>query len=393
MGTDSTAANIRLEDVVDLLCKILRFDTTNPPGNEKPLAEMLGALMTERGFETEVTDLGNNRANVTARLKGSGERKSLILNGHLDVVPPGQVAWMNDPFDPLQKDGNIYARGASDMKAGLAAMIIAAFAVKASGKQLKGDLIIACSADEESGSLGARDFRSKGGLEGVGAIIVGEPSSCNINIAEKGALWIEVTTLGKTAHGAFPEQGINAIVGMNAILSAVLDYKQKLVYTPNKLLGHPSMSISTIQGGVKTNVVPDRCVLTLDIRTVPGMSHSEIVKDIQAICEKVKAAQPGLDATVTPINDRPAVETPAEHPFIKLAQSVVKDQTGRDADVHGVNFYTDAAIFLPGTDIPAILYGPGDASMAHQPNECVPVAALEEAARFYVTMIERYLAD
>lgn len=391
MVTDSTAANIRLEDVVDLLCKMLRFDTTNPPGNEKPLAEMLAALLAEHGFETEVTDLGNNRGNVTARLKGSGERKSLILNGHLDVVPPGQVAWDHPPFDPVQKDGKIYARGTSDMKAGLASMIIAAIAVKKSGRQLKGDLIITGSADEESGSLGARDFRDKGGLEGVGAIIVGEPSSCNINIAEKGALWIEIATLGKTAHGAFPEQGVNAIVGMNAVLSEVLKYK--LVYTPNKLLGHPTLSVSMIQGGVKANVVPDRCVLTVDIRTVPGMSHSEIVKDLQAVCDKVKAAHPGLGATVTAINDRPAVETPAEHPFIKLAQSVVKNQTGRDADVHGVSFYTDAAIFLPGTDIPAILYGPGDASMAHQPNECVPVAGLQEATSFYAEMIERYLAD
>ncbi|MCL1985755.1 MAG: M20 family metallopeptidase [Betaproteobacteria bacterium] len=388
----ATTAKISVHDVVDLLCAMLRFDTTNPPGNEKPLAEMLAAFMSEKGFAVELTDLGNNRANVTARLNGNGERKTLLFNGHLDVVPPGQMAWEHaSPFDPVVKDGKIYGRGSSDMKGGLAAMIVAATAVKATGRALKGDLIITCSADEESGSLGARDFRQKGGLENVGAIIVGESSSCGINIAEKGALWIEIYTVGKTAHGAFPEQGINAITAMNAVLTELTNYT--FSYQPNKLLGHPSLNISTIQGGVKTNVVPDRCVLTLDIRTVPGMEHNGIVKDIQAICERVKTERPGLSIEVNPINDRPAVETVANDPFIVMAQEVIRDNFGREESVHGVSFYTDAAIFLPGTNIPAILYGPGEAAMAHQPNEYVPIAGLEEAARFYAAMIERYLID
>ena len=377
--------------VVELLGEMLRFDTTNPPGNEKPLAEMLAALLRPRGFDVEVTDLGDNRANLTARLRGSGERKALLFNGHLDVVPVGQVAWKHDPFEPFQEDGKIYGRGASDMKSGLAAMIVAALKVRDSGKSLKGDLILTCSADEESGSRGAKVYRDRGGLDGVGAIIVGEPSSCEINISEKGALWLEVAMSGKTAHGAFPEQGINAIVGMNAFLDELLRYK--LSFRPNELLGAPTVNISTIQGGVKTNVVPDRCVLTLDIRTVPGMSHAAIVSDMEMLCEKAKQRVPGLQAGVTVLNDRPAVETPAGHAFVELARSVIREAFGREAGVHGVSFYTDAAIFRPGTELPAILYGPGEASMAHQPDEFVPVARLEEAVRFYTLMIERCLID
>lgn len=377
--------------VVDLLIQLMRYDTTNPPGNEKPLAEMLSAYLAERGFATEVTDLGGNRANVTARLQGSGERKALLFNGHLDVVPTGQVPWRFPPFEPHIEDGKLYGRGSSDMKSGLAAMIVAALAVKESGRRLKGDLIITGSADEESGSAGAVQFLESGGLEGVGAIIVGEPSSCELNISEKGALWIEVITLGKTAHGAFPQNGVNAIMGMNAILDELGKYRFR--YTENALLSAPSMNISTIQGGVKTNVVPDRCVLTLDIRTVPGMKHNDIINDIKIICEKAKTLIPGLEAEVRPVNDRPAVETAADHPFVRMGQEVIKDLFGRDAAVYGVNFYTDAAVFLPGTDLSALLYGPGDASMAHQPNEFVPVEKLGEAARFYAAMIERYLID
>lgn len=377
--------------VVDLLMQLMRYDTTNPPGNEKPLAEMLAAYLAGQGFATEVTDLGGNRANVTARLRGSGERKALLFNGHLDVVPTGQVPWKFPPFEPHIEDGKLYGRGSSDMKSGLAAMIVAALAVKESGRPLKGDLIITGSADEESSSAGAVQFLESGGLEGVGAIIVGEPSSCELNISEKGALWIEVITLGKTAHGAFPQNGVNAIMGMNAILDELGKYRFK--YTENTLLSAPSMNISTIQGGVKTNVVPDRCVLTLDIRTVPGMKHEDIINDIKVICEKAKGLVPGLETEVHPINDRPAVETAADHPFVRMGQEVIKDLFGRDAAVYGVNFYTDAAVFLPGTDLPALLYGPGDASMAHQPNEFVPVEKLGEAARFYAAMIERYLID
>ena len=391
MGDAMASFSDASTDVFELLCKMLRFDTTNPPGNEKPLAEMLASYMKDRGIEATVSDLGDNRANVTGCIKGSGERKALMLNGHLDVVPTGLTPWDTPPFDPVQVGDKLFGRGASDMKGGLAAMIVAAAIVKASNKPLKGDLIITGSADEEAGSLGARAYREQEGLDDIGAIIVGEPSSCCINISEKGALWIEVITIGKTAHGAFADQGINAVVGMHLFIGEILQYKFE--YTANELLGHPSLNISIIQGGVKANVVPDRCSLTLDIRTVPGMPHSKIVDDINAICEKVKAKMPGLEMSVNPFNDRPAVETPKDHPFIKMAQSVIADKFGGDTAVKGVNFYTDAAIFLPGTDIPAILYGPGDASMAHQPNECVSVPQLSEAVTFYVTMIERYLVE
>src|SRR5690606_19256390 len=134
-------------------------------------------------------------------------------------------------------------------------------------------------------SIGAVKFVDDGGLEGVGAIIIGEPSSNGINIAEKGAFWIEITSYGKTAHGAFPQNGINAVVHMNALLSELISYRFK--YEENQILGHPTMNISTINGGVKTNVVPDKCSITIDMRTVPGMDHKEILKDFEKLIDKL----------------------------------------------------------------------------------------------------------
>lgn len=389
MASEQILTQIDDNEAVNLLRKMLQIKTINPPGNEKDLAELIAKELNSFGMEAEVVDLGNNRGNVIGRLRGTGERKALLFNGHLDTVPPGDVEWDYGPYSGHIQDGKIYGRGSSDMKGGLAAMIMAAKAVKKSGLELKGDLIFCGTAGEEADSIGAFDFLNKGGLKDIEAIIIGEPSSCGINISEKGALWLEITTFGKTAHGAFPDRGINAITCMNALINEFLNYKFK--FSENELLGRPTINIATIQGGVKTNVVPDKCVITIDIRTVPGMEHSEIIKDFEGIIAKLQERIPDLKATVDIVNDRPAVETATNHPFVKMAQEVIQAEFKRLEKPKGVNFYTDAAVFLPATNLPAILYGPGDAEMAHQPNENISIERLSEALQFYAAMIERYL--
>jgi succinyl-diaminopimelate desuccinylase len=376
-------------EVVELLQKMIKIETVNPPGNEESLAKLLYEEMKSFGMEAEIVKLQGERANVVGRLRGSGERQTLLFNGHLDTVPPGEVKWEFDPFEAVISNNRVYGRGSADMKSGLAAMIIAAKAIKKSGLQLKGDLVVSCTAGEETDSIGAHDFVNKGGLENVGAIVIGEPSSCGINIAEKGALWLEITTYGKTAHGAFPDRGINAISHMNALLSELFNYK--LSYEVNELLGSPTMNISTIHGGVKTNVVPDKCSITIDIRTIPGINHDDLIVDIQRIIDKIGSGIENFKAEMKVLNNRPAVETPKDNPFVKLAQKVIKEQFDRHEEPKGVNFYTDASVFLPAKEIPAIFYGPGDADMAHQPNEFVCIDRLHEATQFYYELIRQYL--
>ena len=389
MASEKILAQIDDQETVALLVKMLQTKTVNPPGNEKVLAQLIAQQLTACGIEAEVVDLTGNRANVIGRIRGCGERKTLLFNGHLDTVPPGDVKWEHDPYAGTIAGGKVYGRGASDMKSGLAAMIMAAKAIKKSGVALKGDLVFCGSIGEETDSIGAIDFLNRGGLEGVGAIVIGEPSSCGINISEKGALWLQITTFGKTAHAAFPDQGINAITRMNAVLNELLHYRFQ--YTENELLGQPTMNIATIQGGVKTNVVPDQCVLTVDIRTVPGMNHDEIVADFKGILAALAKRIPGFKSSIDVISDRPAVETKADDSFVKLCQSVVQQEFGKQAQPKAVNFYTDAAVFLPVVPLPTVLYGPGDAEMAHQPNEYVLIERLNEATRFYAALAEEYL--
>jgi len=377
------------DEAIELLQEMIRFKTVNSPGDELPLAEFIKSKLEEAGVESFVDDMGSNRGNVVGRIKGTGERDALFFNGHLDTVPPGDIEWEHGPYSGDISDGRIYGRGSADMKGGLAAMLTAVKAVKKAGWELKGDFIYSATAGEETDSIGAVKYVDDGGLDGVGAIIIGEPSSNGVNIAEKGAFWVEITTYGKTAHGAFPHKGVNAVVHMNALLSELISYRFR--YEENELVGYPTMNISTINGGVKTNVVPDKCSITIDMRTVPGQVHGEIVKDFEAIIDKLAGEIEDFKAEVKVLNDRPAVETKVSNEFVKLAVDTVKEEFGKEIEPKGVNFYTDASIFLPPSGLPCIFYGPGDADMAHQPNEFVPIDSYMECIHFYIAMIENYL--
>lgn len=389
MNIDRVLKEIKKEEVVVLLQEMIQINTVNPPGNEKKLAQYMKKRLDSFGINSEVIDLGNNRANIIGRIEGSGQKEALLLNGHLDTVPPGDIEWEYGAFSGKIVDGKIYGRGSADMKGGLAAMIMAAGAIKKVGMPLKGDLIIAGTAGEEIDSIGAFHFLESGGLNNVGAIVIGEPSSYKIKIAEKGALWIELTTYGKTSHGAFPEKGVNAIVHMNLLLNELLKYDFK--YQENRLLGKPTFNISTIEGGVKTNVVPDKCSMTIDIRTVPSIEHGDIINDFQKIINRLKKKVKDFNADIKVLNDRPAVETKENHPFIELGKRVGKKYLKKDIGIKGLNFYTDAAVFLPATNLPAIIYGPGDSDMAHQPNEYITIEGLWETVQFYIGIILEYL--
>lgn len=381
---------IEKEETVSLLQNMIRFNTVNEPGNEKPLAEFISEIFNSLEIENCVDDLGNNRANVIAKIRGRGESSSLLLNGHLDTVPIGDVNWDYGAFSGEILNERIYGRGSADMKGGLAAMIIAFNAAKKAGLDLKGDLVFSATAGEEVDSIGAIKFVEDGNLDDLGAIIIGEPTSNEIKVAEKGALWIEITNYGKTAHGAFPEEGVNAIVHMNHLLNKISNYK--LIDTKNDLLTPPTLNISTIKGGIKTNVVPDKCSMTLDIRTAPGMDHKKIIEDFKEMIDELSFELDEFRADVKIINNRPAVETNLENEFVKLAYKTNIDILGNDKSPGGVNFYTDASIFLPAReDIPCVIYGPGDSEMAHQPNEFITIESLMDAVKFYCGIIENYL--
>lgn len=389
MKIDEIAPFIDEDELVKFTAESLRVNTVNPPGSERPLAELFAGKMEELGLEVRLCPIGEKRANVVGVLRGKGKGPALLYNGHLDTVPPGDVRWEYGPFSGEIVGNKIYGRGAADMKSGLAAMIMAAGALKKSKVELEGNLIIAATAGEETDSIGAKELLKEKEMSKVGAILIGEPSGNELYIAEKGALWLRVKALGKTAHGSMPEMGINAILHMKQFMEELCGYKFE--YQEHELLGCPTMNIGTIRGGIKTNVVPDSCEITIDIRTVPGMSHSAIIEDFKAIIEKLKENIPELNMTIEVENDRPPVGTDKDHEFVKLAIKVGEGVFKKALVPKGVNYYTDGAVFVPEMNLPFLILGPGEAGLAHQPNEYVEIDKLLKAAEFYAAFAVEYL--
>ena len=382
---------IEMLESVRFLKELLQINSVNPPGNEELVARAIAEKLQENGIEYTIRPLGPNRAYLVATLKGKGNKKSLVFSGHMDTVPPGDIPWEHEPFKAEEVEGVIYGRGASDMKGGLAALTMAMIEIAHSGVALEGDLVLAATAGEEVDSLGARAMVEDGVLKDAGAMIIGEPSNGEIFVAHKGALWIEVLSYGKTAHGSMPELGINAIDNMVTFINA-LSNKFKFNYKEDTLLGGPTINLGTISGGVRTNVVPDMCRLQIDMRTVPGQNHQEILSDIKGLLKEIEGSSNAkFDLNI--LNDLVAVGTSIENPLIQLALSTAEELFNREYKSKGVRFYTDASTFVPGlgNNLPVLIYGPGNETMAHKPNEYVEVSKYVDSIKFYKEVALRYL--
>lgn len=380
-----------MSEAITFLKELLNTNSVNPPGNEEEVARIIADKLKENGIESTIRPLGPNRAYLVARLKGMGNKKSLVFSGHMDTVPQGDMPWEHEPFDAKEINDCIYGRGASDMKSGLAALTMAMIEIAKSHVSLEGDLVLAATAGEEVDCLGARAMIEDGILNDAGAMIIGEPSNGEIFVAHKGALWIEVESYGKTAHGSMPEQGINAIDNMYTFMNALFN-KFKFKFKEDNLLGGPTLNLATISGGVRTNVVPDLCRLQIDIRTVPGQNHQEILSDIKGLLKEIEGnSNAKFDLKI--LNDQVAVGTSIENPLIQLALSTANELFNREYKPKGVRFFTDASTFVPGlgNNLPVLIYGPGNETMAHKPNEYVEVSKYVDSIKFYQEVALRYL--
>jgi len=376
-------------DVVKFCQELVRIKSVNPPGDELQAAEYVASVLKKLGLEVELIKHSPTRASVLARLKSSRKKPGLLYNGHLDTVPVGAEEWIHEPFRADVAEGKIWGRGTADMKGGLAVIMVAAKALAEARVPLQGDLIIAATAGEEVDSLGATTVAARPDLGPVQAVVIPEPSYNDIFVAEKGAFWIEITTQGKTAHGSMPEMGRNAVMMMVTLINEL--GKMSFPYKEHPLLGGFSQSINTIAGGVKTNVVPDYCAVTVDMRTVPGQDHRAILRQVEDLIADLSRRLPDFKALVKVTNDRAPVETSPEEPAVQSFADVVAEVAGERPVPKGVRYYTDAVAFVPVLRAPMIICGPGDAKLAHQPNEYVEVSKLVQAARIFTLAAAKLL--
>jgi len=311
----------------ELLKKLIQAETTVEKG-ELAAAEVISAEFCRSGIDSGIDSWDQTRANIAAHIKSAGRRPGLLFACHLDVVGPGEAAWKRPPFTAVESDGKIYGRGSVDMKGGTAAAVTAIRRIVDSGVKLQGDIIFSAVAGEETDSVGARRFVvDKGWLPELAGVVIPEPTDFEIVTAHRGMLWLEVTTIGKAAHSSAPQLGVNAIGSMRLILNELENYEIKT--EPHKLLGTCSMSINTIAGGKTMNVVPDKCSIGIDIRTLPGQDHQAIIADLDEILGKLGADNKQFEAAVSVIRQVQSMETDNSCEFVKDFCSVVRTDKTR----------------------------------------------------------------
>ncbi|MFN3307642.1 MAG: M20 family metallopeptidase [Anaerolineales bacterium] len=374
-------AQISGAEIARLTSDLVRFDTTNPPGNERPAVEYIADYLKPFGFECHWIEHEPQRATLQARLKSSGERGALVLNGHVDVVPVGAGSWQHPPFEGVIENGRVWGRGSADMKGGVASMIVAAKAIAQANLPLKGDLILAATAGEEVNMLGARSLAGLSDARNWQAVIISEPTSNRLGLAERGVFWPEITTYGKTAHGSTPELGVNAVMMMVKVLSEL--EKLEIPFQPHPVLGNFTRSVNTIQGGVKVNVVPDQCSVMVDMRTLPGQDHAELLRLLEAFLARLESKIPNLKASIRLTYELPPAETSQDAEAVQKFLSAARTHCATEIPIVKVPFATEAAVFVPTLGVPTLILGPGDPALAHQPNEFIEIVEMEKAAKLY----------
>jgi succinyl-diaminopimelate desuccinylase len=286
------------------------------------------------------------------------------------------------------------------MKGGLAAMIAAAQRLEQENLPLKGDLILAFSAGESSNGLGAKQMVADGSLLGAGALLISEPTSLKIVIAEKGALWVKAIATGTPGHpsGAAGSlgSGDNAIRKLVSFINRLRDFLPETPVHP--LLGETTTDVNTIVGGSAINLTPDRAELGLDIRYLPGMSAEAILGELRSVADSG-----GLEITFEVLDDKAPVETPSDHPFVSLCRESYLSSLGRrpepvegrvereEAALGGASYFSDAAVLCPALDLPRVIIGPGELGMSGQRDEYVQVEKLSAAADIYVEIALDFL--
>ena len=372
-----------------LLRDMLRAASVNPPGGERECAEVVYEKLKGLGLDVEYVEKAPGRTNVVATLRGVVGEPKLLYNGHIDVVPTGN-GWSRDPFGAEVVDGVMYGRGAADMKSGVASMVAGIEAIVKSGMRLRGDLILTAVADEETGSVNGTRHLIEKGLRADMAV-VSEPTDLRVEIAQKGILWAEITTHGSGAHASRPHLGVNAIDGMREVLEVLkgvkLEGRNELFDVPQ-----PVMSVTTIKGGTKINVIPDMCTIEIDRRLLPGESPEKALKDITDAIDGARSRNPKLKTTVKIIEEWPPMETAPHEPVVKSLVDTVQLVTGISPGLYGKAAGTDAAWLVRDAKIPTALFGPGDPKRSHTPDECVDLEKVTIAGRVFAALAANILS-
>ncbi|MCU0915026.1 MAG: M20 family metallopeptidase [Planctomycetes bacterium] len=403
-----------MNDVTELLTELIQADST-PARGEAAAADVLARRFRRHGVECRVDHWDDNRANIIAHVKSAGVRPALLFVCHLDVVGAGDEPWTHPPFGAGEHNGRIYGRGAVDMKGPTAAAVAAICRTVDAQTPLAGDILFAATAGEETDSAGVLRFMQDyfGGqttddrrhraddrsrrtqdnailrplpsvLRNLAGIVIPEPTGLAVVTAHRGLFWLRITTRGKAVHSSMAERGVNAIGSMKRVIDELERYR--IEYPPHPQLGRATLSINTIAGGEAMNIVPERCTLGVDIRTLPGQDPETIRYDFERILAQLTARVPQFEAGLTVERRAGAMETDPACDFVQAFCAAV----GVDL-TNAIGFTTDAPHLAP-LGAPIVIYGPGNPKLCHEVDEHIEIADLQHGAGLFQNVIRRVLA-
>jgi acetylornithine deacetylase len=371
-----------------LLRDLVTIDSTNPDlvhgaVGEAEIAAFIAHWLEDAGLEVHLHESAPDRPNVVAIARGSGGGKTLLLNGHMDTVG---VGGMSRAHQPEVRGGSLYGRGAYDMKGGVAACMLAAAAARQLA--LRGDVIFSAVVDEEFAGLGtmtvAQHYRADGA-------IVAEPTQLQLIVAHKGFVWLEVETQGVAAHGSRPDLGVDAILKMGGVLAGLEALQQSLQARPtHPRLGCASLHASLIQGGQELSTYPERCLLSIERRTLPGETPASVEAEIQATLQQQGQIDPAFHAVLRTGLSRSPLETPEDAAVVQAVSHAGASVLGRPPELAGVAYWTDAAT-LWAAGIPSVLFGPSGGG-AHAVEEWVELDSVTACAEVYLETARRFCA-
>ncbi len=368
-------------NVLELLRKLVSFKTVNPPGNECECAQFIGNFLESLGFQTRFYEFAPERTSLVAQFQGISQDPEICFTGHLDVVSPGETPWAGPAFSAEIKDGKIFGRGTSDMKAGIAAMLAAAHRISKTSPALLEKILFVFTAGEETCCEGAYHLAgTDSALKKVKALVVGEPTSNYPLTGHKGCLRFDITTFGKAAHASMPELGDNAVYKAARAVQQLenLDFG----IPPHPLLGSPTICIGRISGGKNINMVPDRTCIGVDIRIIPGQSHISVKQALEAVLD------PKIEITL--LEQAKSIVTDPENKWIQSVFSIMEKMLQKKIVAKAASYFTDASALHDALgNPPTVLLGPGEASMAHKTDEFCYISKISQAVDAYTAIIEQ----
>ncbi|ETY73220.1 ArgE/DapE family deacylase [Lactiplantibacillus fabifermentans] len=373
-------------DKVKILSDLVKIKSVND--DEVEVAQYLQRLFADHGIKADLMPVSATRSNLVAEIGTDGP--VLGISGHMDVVAPGDLnAWDSDPFTLTERDGKLYGRGATDMKSGLAAMVIAMIELHAAKTLTHGRVRLMATIAEEVGETGSQKFYEAHTMDDVDALLIGEPSGYNIAFAHKGSIDIKITSTGKTAHSSMPEQGYNALDPLIEVLYQA-NHAFRDTDRTNALMGPLVFNATIVNGGDQVNSIPGNAETDMNIRSIPEFDNDEAIATLQKLVDDQNAK--GAQLKMSVFMSQPSVESPKDTKLSDLAAKIGEPYAGQVIPKLAIPAVTDASNLLKDKphDFPFIMFGPGNET-PHQVNENVDKQMYLDFIDLYQKLFVEYL--